>query len=115
MQEQYQKSSENLNLFLVFQVNLKKIHEPFSKLLNMLLSQSYDGKFHRVVVSVATALDLLFGGFTTTQKFQYQRKKLDLCGYHHPTYFAKSVPENGCIFKDFQPKLIISIRILLLY
>ena len=73
------------------------------------------GNFQRVVVSVATALDLLFGGLTTTQNLQYQMKKLDLCGYHHPTYFARSVPENGCIFKDFQPKLIISIRILLLH
>ena len=37
------------------------------------------GNFHRVVVSVATALDLLFGGLTTTQNLQYQMKKLDLC------------------------------------
>ena len=41
MQEDYQKFSENINLFLVFQLNLKKDQEPLLRLSNMLLIQSY--------------------------------------------------------------------------
>ena len=44
VQEEYQKSSENLNLFLVFQLNIKKCQEPLLRVSNMLLSQSYHGK-----------------------------------------------------------------------
>ena len=50
---------------------------------------------HRRVVSGATALDRLFSGLTTTQKPQYQRRKIDLCGHHRPNYFARLVPEMG--------------------
>ena len=48
---------------------------------------------YRVVVSGATDLDLLFGGFTTSPHPQYQRRKIDLCGYHNSNYFARLVSE----------------------
>ena len=50
---------------------------------------------HRRVVSGATALDRLFSGLTATQKPQYQRRKIELCGHHRPNYFARLVPEMG--------------------
>ena len=34
------------------------------------------------MTSGATALDLPFGGFTTTSNPLYQRRKMDLCGYN---------------------------------
>ena len=68
------------------------------------------GNLHRIVVSGTAALDLLFSGLTTTPNPLYQRRKIDLCRYHHPNYFARLVPEI-C----HQKKLTISIRILLLY
>ena len=45
---------------------------------------------YRVVVSGATALDLLFGGFTTSP---VPKEKIDLCGYHGSNYFARLVSE----------------------
>ena len=41
----------------------------------------------RAITSGATALDLPFGGFTTTSHPQYETSKIDLCAYHHPNYF----------------------------
>ena len=37
------------------------------------------GNLQRAVAPVATALKLLFGGLTITQKPQYQRRKIELC------------------------------------
>ena len=45
------------------------------------------------------ALDLLFGGLTTTPNPQYQRRKIDLCGNHRPNYFLRLVPEVGLFLK----------------
>ena len=57
------------------------------------------GNLHRVVVSEATALNLLFGGLTTNPNPQYQRRKIDLCGCHHPSYFARLVTEMDLFSK----------------
>ena len=57
------------------------------------------GNLHRAVVSGTTLLDLLFDGFTTTQNPKYQRRKINFCGYHHPNYFARLVPEIGLFSK----------------
>ena len=57
------------------------------------------GNLHRVVVSGATALDLMFGGLTATLNPQYQRRKIYLWGYHCPNYFARLVPEIGLFSK----------------
>ena len=73
------------------------------------------GNLHIVVVSGATALDLLFGGLTATPNSQYRRRKIYLCGHHRSNYFARLVPEMGLFSKISKQKLIISIRILLLY
>ena len=53
----------------------------------------------RAITSDATALDLPFGGFTTTPNPQYESRKIDFCGYHHPNYFAILVPEMGLFSK----------------
>ena len=53
------------------------------------------GNLLRAITSDATALDLPLGGFTTTPNPQYETSKIDLCGYHHPNYFAILVPEMG--------------------
>ena len=53
------------------------------------------GNLLRAITSDATALDLPFGGFTTTLNPQYEISRIDLCGYHHPNYFAILVPEMG--------------------
>ena len=53
----------------------------------------------RAMASEATALDLPFSGFTTTSKHQYKSRKIDLCGYHHPSYFAILVHEMGVFSK----------------
>ena len=53
----------------------------------------------RAITSGATALDLPFGGFTTTSHPQYETSKIDLCAYHHPNYFDILVPEIG-LFSD---------------
>ena len=34
------------------------------------------------MTSGTTALDFLFGGLTTTTNAQYERRKLDFCGYN---------------------------------
>ena len=57
------------------------------------------GNLHRVVISGATALNLLFGGLTTTPNSQFQRRKIALCGNHRPNYFARLVPEMGLFSK----------------
>ena len=53
------------------------------------------GNLQRAVAPVATALKLLFGGLTITQKPQYQRRKIELCGYHRPKYFPRLIPDMG--------------------
>ena len=53
------------------------------------------GNLLRAITSDATALDLPFGGFTTTPNPQDKTNKIDLCGYQHPNYFAILVPEMG--------------------
>ena len=53
----------------------------------------------RAITSDATALDLPFGGFKTTPNPQYESRKIDFCGYHHPNYFAILVPEMGLFSK----------------
>ena len=53
----------------------------------------------RTTTSGATALDLPFGGFTTTPKPQYESSEIDLCGYRDPDYFAIIVPEMGLFSK----------------
>ena len=71
------------------------------------------GNLHRVVVSGATALNLLFVGLTTTPNPKYQRRKVD---YHHLNHFTLlDYSLKWYIFKGLQEKLIISIRILFLY
>ena len=70
------------------------------------------GNLYSVVVSGATALDLLFGGLTANQNLQYQRRKIDLCGCHHPNYFARLVTEMGLFSKVCK---ILSKVILILY
>ena len=57
------------------------------------------GNLYRRVVSGATGLDLLFGGFTQTPNLKYQRRKTDLCGYHRSDYFARLVPQMGLFSK----------------
>ena len=52
----------------------------------------------RAITSDATALDLPFDGFTTPNP-QYESRKIDFCGYHHPNYFAILVPEMGLFSK----------------
>ena len=51
------------------------------------------------MASGATAVDILFGGVITTPNPHYQRRKIDLCGYHHPNYFARLVPDMGLFSK----------------
>ena len=53
MQEEYQKSSENLNLFLVFELNHKKCQERFFKIAK------YVQEFFSLVVHHLTIFDLL--------------------------------------------------------
>ena len=48
---------------------------------------------HRATAFEATALELPFGGLTTTRNPQYQRRKKDLFGNLHPNYFAMLIPE----------------------
>ena len=57
--------------------------------------------FLRAIKSGATALDLPFGGFTTTPNPQYESRKLDLCGYHHPNNFAILVSKMDIFFPIF--------------
>ena len=57
------------------------------------------GNLHRAMAFGAIALNLPFGGLTATQKPQYQKRKIDLCGYHHPNDFARLVPEIGLFSK----------------
>ena len=57
------------------------------------------GNLHRVVVSGATALDLVFGGLTANPNLQYQRRKIDSCGCLHPSYFARLVTEMDLFSK----------------
>ena len=52
------------------------------------------------MASGATALEIPFGGLTTTQNHQYQRRNIDLCGFHHSNYFAILVTEMG-LFQRF--------------
>ena len=51
------------------------------------------------LASGATTLDLPFGGFTATPKSQYESRKIDFCGYHHPNYAAMLVREMGLFSK----------------
>ena len=53
------------------------------------------GNLHWAVASGATAMTLPFGWLATTPNLHYQRRKIDLCGYHRPNYFARLVPEIG--------------------
>ena len=55
------------------------------------------GNLLRAVTSLTTALDLPFGGFTIIPNPKYESRKIDLCSYHHPSYFAMLVPEI-CLF-----------------
>ena len=48
---------------------------------SIILSQSYHGK------------PPLSSGVTTTPNPHYQRRKIYLCGYHHPNYFTRLVLE----------------------
>ena len=57
------------------------------------------GNLLRAMTSSATALELPFGGFTTTPNPQYESRTIDLCGYHHPHYFAVVVSEMGLFSK----------------
>ena len=53
------------------------------------------GKIHWAVASGATAVDLPFGGLTTTPNPHYHRRKIGLCACHCPNYFARLVPAIG--------------------
>ena len=55
------------------------------------------GNLLRPITYDATALGLPLCGFTTTLNPQYETSKIDLCGYHHPNYFAILQP----IFQPF--------------
>ena len=74
----------------------------------------------RAVAFGDTALDFSFGGLTTTLKPQYQRRKIDLCAYHHPNYFARLVPEMDIFIKvcnrskKFYKNIIIIIIIIII-
>ena len=57
------------------------------------------GNLHRAVASRKTAVDLHFGRLTATPNPHYQRRKIGLCGYNHPNYFARLVPEMGLFSK----------------
>ena len=46
------------------------------------------GNLHKAMGSGAAVLDRPFSRLATTKKHQYQRKNIDLCGYHRPDYFA---------------------------
>ena len=45
------------------------------------------------MTSGATALDLSFGGFTTTPNPLGESRKINLSGNHHPNHFAILVSE----------------------
>ena len=49
----------------------------------------------RAIGSGAAVLDLSFSGLATTRNHQYQRRNIDLCGYHRPNNFDILVPEMG--------------------
>ena len=100
---------------LGFQIkNEESTYKGVSKILSFCQANPIMGNLHRVVGYRASALNLLFGGLKATPDPQYQRKQIDLSGYHLPNYFARLVPKQ-VYFKGLQKKLIISIRILLLY
>ena len=52
----------------------------------------------RAMTSGATALDLPFGGFTTTPNLSYESRKIGLCGYHHPNNFVILVSKMDIFF-----------------
>ena len=60
------------------------------------------GNLHWAVASWATAMDVPFGGLTTTPIPQHQMRKIDLLGYHCPNYFARLVPEMGLFWKNLR-------------
>ena len=51
------------------------------------------GNLVKAMTSRDAALDLPSGGLTTILNPYYESRKIDLCGYHHPHYFAILVPE----------------------
>ena len=53
----------------------------------------------RARTSDVTALDLPFGGFTTTPNPLHESRKTDFCGYHNPNDVAILVPEMGLLSK----------------
>ena len=75
----------------------------------------------RAVAFGDTALDFSFGGLTTIPKRQYQRRKIDLCAYHHPNYCARLVPEMDLFIKvcnrskKFYKNIIIIIIIIIIF
>ena len=71
------------------------------------------GNQHRVMASGAAALDLLFGG-SQQHKPPVSKEKTRFAWLPSPKLFCYNL-WNGSIFKGLQEKLIISIRIVLLY
>ena len=59
------------------------------------------GNIHRAMGSGTAVQDLLFGRLVITQKFQYQRRNIDL--------FCYNSPWDGSVFKRVQQKPIIII------
>ena len=68
---------------------LRKKSQEILCLNSIILSHPIKRNLHRAMGSGATALDILFDGLTTTVNFQYQRRKIDLGGYHRSNYFAR--------------------------
>ena len=58
------------------------------------------GNLHWAVESGATVVDLPFGGLALIPNPHYPSRKIDLCGYHCPNYFARLVPDIG-LFQRF--------------
>ena len=72
------------------------------------------GNLHRAMSSGAAVLDLAFGRLTKTRNHQYQRRNIDLCGYHQPNYFAILVPVMGLFLKVCNRSQLLLLLLLLL-
>ena len=67
--------------------------------VSIVLSLLLMGNLHRSVAFGATALNLRYGEPTPIKTIIIKNRKIDLCGYHHPNYFARLVPEMGIFSK----------------
>ena len=70
------------------------------------------GNLHKAMGSGAAVLDRPFSRLATTKKHQYQRKNIDLCGYHRPDYFAIFV--YMCLFSKVCNRSLLLLLLLFL-